>query len=211
VDELHALKEAIVACNPKLARQLADQALASGMAADLIVASALVPAMTAVGERFECGEFFVPELLLAARAMKAAFEPLEPLLAATSVRRVGRVVIGTVKGDLHDIGKNVVAAMLKGVGFDVVDLGADVAPAAFVDAVRRHEADIVALSALLSTTLSSMKATITSLEEAGLRDKVRVMVGGAPVSGDYARAIGADGYGDSAVAAVSLARRLAAD
>ncbi|MGE5360427.1 MAG: corrinoid protein [Bacteroidales bacterium] len=210
MDELNALKEAVVACNPKLARQLVDQALARGIAADQLVSSALVPAMTEVGKRFECGEYFVPELLLAARAMKAAFEPLEPLLAASSHRPAGRVVIGTVKGDLHDIGKNVVAAMLKGAGFEVVDLGADVQPAAFVDAARRHQADIVALSALLSTTLPAMKDTVAALEHAALREQVRVMIGGAPATDAFARAVGADAYGDDAVAAVTLARQLVA-
>jgi 5-methyltetrahydrofolate--homocysteine methyltransferase len=208
VDELSALKEAVVTGNPKLARQVVDQALAAGAPAADLVSGALVPAMAVVGDRFECGEYFVPELLLAARAMKAAFEPLEPLLAASGVRAAGRVVIGTVKGDLHDIGKNLVAAMLKGAGFEVVDLGTDVAPAAFVEAARGHAPDVVALSALLSTTLPGMKGTIEALEDAGLRRSVRVIIGGAPVTDAFARAIGADGYSDSAVGAVTLVRRL---
>jgi 5-methyltetrahydrofolate--homocysteine methyltransferase len=166
--------------------------------------------MDEVGRLFECEEYFVPEMLLSARAMKASMEILRPLLKASGAEPVGRVVIGTVKGDLHDIGKNLVASMLEGGGFEVIDLGADVAPERFVDAVTTRNAGLVALSALLTVTMTSMKGTIDALQAAGVRDKVKVMVGGAPVTQQYADAIGADGYSDSAGGAVALARRLVA-
>ncbi len=207
---LEELKQAVIACDVKLARRLADEALAGGTDPASILAGALVPAMANVGERFECGEYFVPDLLVAARAMKAAFEPLRPLLAHSGAEPAGRVVIGTVKGDLHDIGKNLVAAMLEGGGFEVVDLGADVPPAKFVEGVRPGGVTIVALSALLTTTMLGMKNTIEALRAAGVRERVRVMIGGAPVTESFARQIGADGYADNAAGAVRLARQLAA-
>jgi 5-methyltetrahydrofolate--homocysteine methyltransferase len=206
--DLTPLKDAVVGCDAKLARRLTNEALAAGVPPEALLGEALIPAMTLVGQRFEAGEYFVPDLLLAARAMKAAVEPIRPLLAAAGVEPAGRVVIGTVKGDLHDIGKNLVAAMLEGGGFQVVDLGADVAPAAFVAAVERGRPTIVALSALLSTTMTAMKDTIDALEAAGVRAGVKVMAGGAPVTEPFARSIGADGYADNAAAAVALARRL---
>ena len=166
--------------------------------------------MDEVGRLFECEEYFVPELLLAARAMKASLELLRPLLVASGAQPAGRVVIGTVKGDLHDIGKNLVASMLEGGGFEVIDLGADVAPDRFVEAVTSRNANLVALSALLTVTMTSMKTTIDALAAAGVRDRVKIMVGGAPVTQQYADAIGADGYGESAGAAVALARKLVA-
>jgi len=208
VTDLAALRDAVIGCDPKLARQYTDEALTAGTPPQAILADALIPAMAVVGERFERGEYFVPDLIVAARAMKAAFEPVRPLLAAAGVQPVGTVVIGTVKGDLHDIGKNLVAAMLEGGGFKVVDLGADVAPAAFVRAVEDESPDIVALSALLSTTMMAMRKTIEALEESGVRRRVRVLIGGAPVTEAFAREIGADGYGDNAGAAVNAARRL---
>jgi corrinoid protein of di/trimethylamine methyltransferase len=209
VFDLDQLKDAVIGCDVKSARRLADEALAAGTDPAAILSGALVPAMTVVGERFECGEYFVPDLLVAARAMKAAFEPLRPLLARSGAKPVGRVVIGTVKGDLHDIGKNLVAAMLEGGGFDVVDLGADVPPARFVEAVSAGGATVVALSALLTTTMLGMNDTIEALRAAGVREQVRVMIGGAPVTEAFARQIGADGYADNAAGAVRLARRLA--
>jgi 5-methyltetrahydrofolate--homocysteine methyltransferase len=209
VFELHHLKEAVIACDVKAAGRMAGEALAAGVEPAAILSEALVPAMTVVGERFECGDYFVPDLLVAARAMKAAFGPLRPLLARGGAPTAGRVLIGTVKGDLHDIGKNLVAAMLEGGGFEVVDLGADVPPSRFVDEVRARGASLVALSALLTTTMTGMKETVDALRAAGLRDRVRVMVGGAPVTGAFARAIGADGHADNAAAAVRLARQLA--
>jgi 5-methyltetrahydrofolate--homocysteine methyltransferase len=165
--------------------------------------------MDEVGELYECGEYFVPEMLISVRAMKEALSLLKPRLQAAEVKPAGRVVAGTVKGDLHDIGKNLVCMMLEGAGFEIRDLGVDVAPERFVAAVREGGADLVALSALLSTTMPSMKATIEALREAGLREKVKVMVGGAPVSDKVAREYGADGYAQDASAAVALARNLA--
>ena len=205
---LNALKDAVIACDVKAARRLADEALAAGVEPGAILAEALVPAMATVGERFECGDYFVPDLLVAARAMKAAFEPLRPLLARSGAKPTATVVIGTVKGDLHDIGKNLVAAMLEGGGFEVIDLGADVPPGRFVEEVRERDVRLVALSALLSTTMLSMRDTIEALEAAGVRGRVRVMVGGAPVTEAFARSIGADGYADHAGSAVRLARLL---
>jgi methylmalonyl-CoA mutase cobalamin-binding domain/chain len=168
----------------------------------------MIPAMDEVGRLFECQDYFVPELLLSGRAMKAAMQLLRPLLAKSGAQPVGRVVIGTVKGDLHDIGKNLVASMLEGGGFDVTDLGTDVSPDRFVAAIGEKNADIVCLSALLTVTMPAMKTTIEALERAGVRNKVRVLIGGAPVTLQYAREIGADGYGENANAAVALAREL---
>jgi methylmalonyl-CoA mutase cobalamin-binding domain/chain len=165
--------------------------------------------MDEVGRRFEAEEYFVPELLLAGRAMKGSLELLRPLLAAAGAEPAARVVIGTVKGDLHDIGKNLVASMLEGGGFEVSDLGTDVSPEKFIQAIKDHHADIVCLSALLTVTMPAMRATIEALKAAGVRDQVKVMVGGAPVTPQYAQEIGADGYSDNASAAVTLARNLA--
>jgi 5-methyltetrahydrofolate--homocysteine methyltransferase len=164
------------------------------------------PAMDEVGRRFERGDYFVPELLLSARAMKSAMEILRPLLAARGHEPIGRVVIGTVKGDLHDIGKNLVAAMLEGGGFEVIDLGVNVAPEKFMNAVREKNAHIVAMSALLTTTMTSMKTTIDAFKAAGLRERVKMFVGGAPLTKQYADEIGADGFGVNAIEAVALAR-----
>jgi 5-methyltetrahydrofolate--homocysteine methyltransferase len=164
--------------------------------------------MGEVGRRFECNEFFVPELLLAARAMKSALELVRPLLVAGGVQPTGRVAIGTVKGDLHDIGKNLVAAMLEGGGFEVIDLGVNVAPEQFVAAVKDQGAQIVALSALLTTTMPSMKSTIDALKQAGVRGKVKVLIGGAPVTQKYADEIGADGYSESAAGAPGLTKQV---
>ncbi|HEV2445309.1 MAG TPA: corrinoid protein [Candidatus Sulfopaludibacter sp.] len=183
-------------------------AIESGSDPAELVSGHMIPAMDEVGRRFECHEFFVPELLFAGRAMKAALTLLRPLLAAGSAEPAGRVVIGTVQGDLHDIGKNLVAALLEGGGFQIHDLGVDASAAKFVDAVKRHSPHIVALSALLTVTLPAMKATIEALRRAGVRDSVKVMVGGAPVTRQYAGEIGADGYSDNAFGAVRLARSL---
>jgi methylmalonyl-CoA mutase cobalamin-binding domain/chain len=166
----------------------------------------MIPAMDEVGSRFEAEDYFVPELLLSGRAMKSALEIIRPLLAASGAQPVGRVVIGTVKGDLHDIGKNLVASMLEGGGFEVHDLGADVPPEKFIDAIRSSNANIVALSALLTVTMPAMRTVVDALRAAGVRDRVRVMVGGAPVTRQFADEIGADGYTESATAAVALAR-----
>ncbi len=166
----------------------------------------LIPAMEEVGRRFEANEFFVPELLIAARAMQEAMKVLDPLLKQSGIEKIGRIVIGTVQGDFHDIGKNLVASMLEGGGFDVVDLGVNVSPGKFIEAAKEKDGTIVCLSALLTTTMPQMKVVIDALETEGLRDRFKVMVGGAPVTDDFARQIGADGYSDNAGAAVTLAK-----
>lgn len=202
------LYDAVLNGDQKTAIAVTEQALAEGIAPLDLITNYMVPAMDEVGRRFECEEYFVPELLLSARAMKGSLNLLRPLLTAGGVEPAGRVAIGTVKGDLHDIGKNIVASMLEGGGFEVIDLGADVAPEKFIDAVREKGARIVALSALLTVTMPSMRKTIDALKEAGVRQQVKVIVGGAPVTQQFADEIGADGYSDNANAAVALARRL---
>jgi 5-methyltetrahydrofolate--homocysteine methyltransferase len=203
--ELH---NAILTGNAKAAVEATRQALAAGADALDLVNREMVPAMDEVGRRYECEEYFVPELLLAARAMKGSLEILRPLLAASGAKPAGRVAIGTVKGDLHDIGKNLVGAMLEGAGFEVIDLGADVAAERFVEAVLTRQVGVICLSALLTVTMPSMKATIEALEAAGVRGRVKVLVGGAPVTQRFAEQIGADGFGENATAAVALARRM---
>jgi 5-methyltetrahydrofolate--homocysteine methyltransferase len=206
--DLKPLHDAILTGDAKTAKAVTEAALAAGVEPMTLVQESMMPAMEEVGRRFECNEYFVPELLLAARAMKAGLELIRPLLAAGGVEPVGRVAIGTVKGDLHDIGKNLVAAMLEGGGYEVIDLGVNVEPAKFVAAVTEKNARIVALSALLTTTMPAMKTTIDALKQAGVRDQVKVMVGGAPVTEKYAKEIGADGYSQSAAGAVAAAREL---
>jgi corrinoid protein of di/trimethylamine methyltransferase len=207
--DLSKLYDAILNGDSKTAAAITAEALESGVPAMELVTKHMVPAMDEVGKRYECEEYFVPELLLAARAMKGALVLIRPLLAASGAEPTGRVVIGTVKGDLHDIGKNLVAAMLEGGGFEVTDLGADVAPEKFVEAIREKNAGIVCLSALLTVSMPAMKKTIETLESAGVRSRVKVLVGGAPVTEEFAQKIGADGYGETATAAVALARRAA--
>ena len=206
--DIKQLYDAIVHGNAPQAKAITEQALKEGVDPQELLRTAMIPAMDEVGKLFEENEYFVPELLIAARAMKGALELIRPLLAARGAEPVGRVAIGTVKGDLHDIGKNIVAAMLEGGGFEIIDLGVDVPAEKFVAAVKERRANIVALSALLTTTMPSMKSTIESLQVAGERQKVKVMIGGAPVTQKYADEIGADGYSDNAGAAVALARKL---
>ena len=206
--DLEKLHEAVIEGDWKAAAAMTRAAIAAGVAPLTIVTGYLVPAMDEVGRRFEREEYFVPEMLISARAMKAAMEIVRPLLADIGAEAAGRVVIGTVKGDLHDIGKNLVASMLEGGGFEVIDLGTDVEPERFIEAAVANKAQLVALSALLTVTMPSMKTTVDAFRAAGLREKVKVMVGGAPVTQQYADAIGADGYGQSAGAAVALARKL---
>lgn len=184
-----------------------EQALNNGLDASTILNSALIPPMSEVGKKFENGEYFVPEMLMAARAMKAGLNLIKPVLQQSKVKPVGRAVIGTVKGDLHDIGKNLVAIMLEGSGFEVIDLGADVSPDKFTNAVHSG-VDIVALSALLSTTMPQMQSVISALIDAKVRSQVKVMVGGAPITQAYADKIGADGYAKDAGAAARLAKEL---
>jgi 5-methyltetrahydrofolate--homocysteine methyltransferase len=187
-------------------RSLTSQALEQGLVPEELLNEALIAAMAEVGDRFEKREFFVPEMLIAARAMKAGVEVLRPQLAAESLGAAGTVVIGTVAGDLHDIGKNLVVMMLEGAGFQVVDLGVDVKPDAFVAAINEHSPQLVGMSALLTTTMLSMKSTVEAIDSAGLRGRVKVMVGGAPVTQRYADEIGADIYGQDANAAVRKAK-----
>ncbi|MDR3051092.1 MAG: corrinoid protein [Oscillospiraceae bacterium] len=203
---LQSLGAAVEAGRAPKAEEGAREALALGLAPEDVVSCALIPAMGRVGERFRLGEAFVPEMMMSARAMQAALNVLRPLLAARKARSLGTAVIGTVQGDQHDIGKNLVAMMLEGSDFDVVDLGSGVSPQRFVQAVAEAKASVLCLSALLTTTMPQMRATLQTLEEAGLRQNVKVMIGGAPVTQDYADRIGADGYAPDAASAALLAR-----
>ena len=205
------LQQAIIDGKAPVAKELTERMLKDGVRPAEFFPKAIIPAMDEVGRRMRECEFFIPEVLIAARAARGATDILRPLLVGDeSVRSAGTVVCGTVKGDLHDIGKNIVAMMLESAGFRIVDLGVDVAPEKIVEAVRQHQAHIVAMSALLTTTMVNMKAVIEALAAAGLRDKVKVLVGGAPVTDTWAHSIGADGYGKDAPAAVELARQLVA-
>lgn len=189
--------------------ELVQKALGQGVAPRDILQGGLIAGMDEVGRDFKAGDLFVPEVLIAARAMHAGMNVLRPLLAETGVSSIGKYLVGTVKGDLHDIGKNLVKMMLEGAGFEMVDLGTDVAPEAFVSAVREHRPTIVGMSALLTTTMVQMKTTIDALVEAGLRDSIKIMIGGAPVTAAYAQQIGADAYAPDAASAVDIARGLA--
>jgi len=202
------LHEAILNGDAKTAKAVTEQALAAGTEPLKLVQEYMMPAMDEVGRRFECNEYFVPELLLAARAMKAALELIRPLLVASGAQPVGRVALGTIKGDLHDIGKNLVGAMLEGGGFEVVDLGVNVSPEQFIAAVREKNVNIIAMSALLTTTMPAMKTTIDALQQAGVRQQVKILIGGAPITQKFADEIGADGYGESAAGAVHAARKV---
>jgi len=206
--DLDALKEAVAAGDVKGCNLLTEVAIQAGHSPQKILNEALVPAMQIVGDKFRCNEVYVPEVLVAARAMKKSLALLKPLLTKTGVKPVGTAVIGTVKGDLHDIGKNLVCMMLEGAGFEVVDVGADVAPAKFVQAVKDTGAQILGVSTLLTTTMLGMKDVLRALEQADLRSKVKVMVGGAPVTQAYADELGADGYGANAGMAVERAKGL---
>ena len=208
--DLKELYEAVVSCNAKATQALTQQALAEGVDPLKLVNEYMVPAMDEVGRRFEANEYFVPELLISARAMKASLEIIRPLLTARGDKPAGRVAIGTVKGDLHDIGKNLVSSLLEGGGFEVIDLGVNVSPEKFIATVNEKQANIVAMSALLTTTMPSMKTTIDALKQAGVREKVKVLIGGAPITQKYADEIGADGYSENAVGAVALAKRAVA-
>jgi 5-methyltetrahydrofolate--homocysteine methyltransferase len=204
------LQQAIIDGAAPLAKELTRKMLDDGSKPSEFFPKAIIPAMDEVGRRMRDCEFFIPEVLIAARAARGATDILRPLLVGDeSVRSAGTVVCGTVKGDLHDIGKNIVAMMLESAGFRIVDLGVDVAPDNIIEAVQREQANFVALSALLTTTMMNMKGAIAALTAAGLRDKVRILVGGAPVTDAWAKSIGADGYGKDAPAAVELARSLA--
>jgi corrinoid protein of di/trimethylamine methyltransferase len=194
--------------NAPAVKDLTNEGLGMGMDPETLLYDALIPSLEEVGARFERGDFFVPEMLIAARAMQGALDILRPLLAETGAKPIGTFVMGTVKGDVHDIGKNLVNIMLEGAGFTVWDLGVNVPPEKFVEQVQQHEPDIVGFSAFLTTTMPMFKANINALEKSGLRDKVIVMVGGAPVTQEYADAVGADGYAADASTAVRLAKSL---
>lgn len=207
-DKLKPLYEAIVAGKLEPAVEITRQAIAEGIAPQMIINNYMIKAMGEVGQRFQDGKAFVPQLLMAGRAMKGALELLKPLLAGSASTTIGKIVIGTVKGDLHDIGKNLVASMLEGGGFEVINIGIDVTCDKFVEAVKENHADILCMSALLTTTMTYMKEVIQALEEAGIRNQVKVMIGGAPVSQGFADEIGADGYSDNANTAVAVAKEL---
>lgn len=208
--DLTKLQEAILSGDDRTAVEVTKAALEAGVDPQSLVTEHVTPAMAEVGQRFESGEYFLPELLVSARATKGALELIRPLLAQCGVEPVGRVVIGTVQGDLHDIGKSLVASILEGGGFEVIDLGVDVPPERFVEEAKKHDADIVALSALLTTTMTVMQRVIEKLREAALHERVKVLVGGAPLTQEYANAIGADGFSKSAGGVVALARKLIA-
>jgi len=210
MEYLKQLHDAIIEGNAPVARKITEQALAEKLDPQMLVQQYMIPAMAEVGRRYEAGDYFVPELLIAARAMKGSLQLLRPLLAAGGAQPAGRVAIGTVKGDLHDIGKNLVAAMLEGAGYEIIDLGVDVPPEKFISAVKEKNAGFIAMSALLTTTMTSMKTTIDAINSAGIRSQVRIMIGGAPVTQRYADEIGADGYSSNANGAVALVRKLQA-
>lgn len=205
---LNELYEAILTGKLEQAQEVTRQAIAEGVDPQSIINNYMVKGMEEIGARFEAGKAFVPNLLMSARAMKGSLELLKPLLKGDRSSSAGKVVIGTVKGDLHDIGKNLVASMLEGCGFEVINLGVDVSSEKFIDAARANDADIICMSALLTTTMNYMKEVIAAVKASGLRDQVKVMVGGAPLNNDFAVAIGADGYSSNANDAVALARRL---
>ena len=190
--------------------KLVQRALDKGNGPKDILDNALVVGMTEVGVRFKRGDMFVPEVLMSAEAMQGGLEVLRPLLAAGGVKLIGTIVLGTVKGDLHDIGKNLVGMMCEGAGFKIIDIGFNADPEKFVEAIKEHQPNIIGMSAMLTTTMRAMGYTIKALQEAGLRDRVKVMVGGAPVDAEFAKRIGADGYGSNAASAVDLAKQLAA-
>ena len=206
-ETLKALYDAVMDGQRDIAKESVEKALADGMDPGEIL-DAMVNAMGAVGQLFEEREYFVPEMLIAARAMKTGMDILKPELVDADIQPAGKIVAGTVKGDLHDIGKNLVCMMLEGAGFQVVDLGSDVSPEAFVAAVNEHHPDFIAMSALLTTTMPNMQTTIEALKAAGVRDQVKVLIGGAPITDAYAEKIGADGYAPDASRAVKLAKAL---
>lgn len=206
--DLESLYEAILKGKLDVAKAVTTEAIAENVDPQLIINEYMSRAMEDIGKRFEEGKAFVPELLMAARAMKGALDLLKPLMKGAASHRLGKVVIGTVKGDLHDIGKNLVASMLEGCGFEVINLGTDISSEKFITAIKEKQAQILCLSALLTTTMNYMQEVIDALEKTGIRQEVKVMIGGAPVSESFARQIGADGYSDNANAAVTLAKSL---
>jgi 5-methyltetrahydrofolate--homocysteine methyltransferase len=202
------MQDALIAGNAQRVKELTEQAVEDGVSPADILNKGLVPGMAVIGERFKNNEVYVPEVLIAARAMKAGMAIIKPLLVEANVEPIGRVVIGTVKGDLHDIGKNLVGMMLEGAGFEVIDVGVDVAPEKFVSVAKEKNAKLIGLSALLTTTMPSMRDTLDKLESEGVRSDIKMMIGGAPVTQRYADEIGADGYAPDASSAVDLAKSL---
>jgi len=201
------LKQAIIDGNADTVNALTQALLASGASAREILEEALLPGMDVVGQRMRDGECFIPEVLLSARTMQGALDLLKPHLAEGEGMSMGTVVIGTVEGDLHDIGKNLVGMMCEGAGFEVIDIGFNVDPEAFVEAIKKHQPQVVGMSAMLTTTMRAMGHTIKAIEEAGLRDTVKIMVGGAPVDAEFGKRVGADGYGSNAPAGSELAQK----
>ena len=207
MSDLKAIYDAVIVGDAPKVKGLVQAAVDGGAQPKSVLQEALIPAMSEVGRRMKAQEFYVPEVLIAARAMQWGLGVLKPLLAGSGLEPTGKVAIGTVKSDLHDIGKNLVGMMLEGAGFEIIDLGTDVTPEKFVAAVQDKGANVIGMSALLTTTMPSMKKTIDALKEAGVRDKVKVLVGGAPLTQRYADEIGADGYAPDASSAVDLAKR----
>ncbi len=206
--ELSEIASSLIEGNRKKVQELVSLAIKEGVPTERIINEGLIAGMQVVGERFKNNEIFVPEVLVSARAMHAGMDLLKPLLAKSPEILKGKIVIGTVKGDLHDIGKNLVTMMLEGAGYQVIDLGIDVDAEKFVESVKTHNPNILGMSALLTTTMPYMKVTIEALEKAGLRDKIKVIVGGAPVTEEFAKEIGADGYAEDAGSAVELVNNL---
>jgi len=206
--DLKRLKENVINGKADEAKELTQKALDEGQDVEKILNSALIAGMDVVGEKFKKNEFYVPEMLIAARAMKTGMEVLRPVLADKDIKGSGKVVLGTAQGDLHDIGKNLVSMMLEGAGFEIINLGTDVSSEKFVEAVKKNNAQLVGVSALLTTTMIHMKDIVKAMEEAGLREKVKIMIGGAPITQSYADEIGADGYAPDAASAVDKAKEI---
>ncbi len=206
--DLQAMAENLIKGNAPEVKRLTQEAVDEGLNPGQILNQGLIAGMNVVGQKFKNNEFYVPEVLIAARAMHSAMDVLRPLLSDAGVQEIGSIAIGTAKGDLHDIGKNLVAMMLEGAGFEVIDLGIDVGPEKFVEVVQNQKVDVVAISALLTTTMPGMKTVIESLKSAGMREKVKTMIGGAPVTQQYADEIGADGYAPDAASAADKAKEL---
>jgi 5-methyltetrahydrofolate--homocysteine methyltransferase len=210
MDNLSQIASSLYDGDYEIIPDLVQKSLDQGISPDKVLQEGLIAGMDKVGKDFKEGTLFVPEVLIAARAMHAGMDILRPLLAKSGAKNAGKCVIGTVKGDLHDIGKNLVKMMLEGAGFEIIDLGTNVDPQAFVEAVRAHKPKLVCMSALLTTTMQNMKVTIDEIGEAGLRDSTKILLGGAPITEDYARKCGADGYASNAASGVDVARALTA-
>ena len=208
-EQLEQLSTAILEGDSEKTAKLVQKALDQGLPAKTILDDGMVVGMNEVGARFKRGDMFVPEVLMSAESMQVGLELLRPIMVASGTKMIGTIVLGTVKGDLHDIGKNLVGMMCEGAGFEVINLGFNVPPEKFLEAIKAHQPDIVGMSALLTTTMRAMGYTIKAIEEAGLRENVKIMVGGAPVDAEFAERIGADGYGSNAVAAAEQAKRFA--